>query len=416
MSLRQGCFSNVLRTERHRQSYGTSGKRIKMRVAFIPVRGGSKSIPLKNIKIMNGKPLVYWTVKAAAECAEIDKVYVATDSGKIRDTVAAFGMEKVEVITRSAESASDTASTEFAMLEFAEKYDFESIVLVQATSPLLTSEDLSRGCKLFEKPDVDSVLSVVRQKRFHWEEDTDGYAHATNYDVFHRPRRQEFEGYLVENGAFYITSKKLLMESKNRISGNIKVCEMCEDSFIEIDEPQDWTILETLMKKRRKAAAAKKKIRLVATDCDGVLTDGGMYYSESGDEVKKFNTLDGMGFELLRGQGIKTAIITGETNRMVERRANKLKADDLIMGQKDKLEALEKLCAKYGISMDEAAYIGDDVFDIPAIEACGFGCAPQNALDEVKAKADYTTKAAGGKGCFREMVNVILENNERILN
>lgn len=384
-----------------------------MRVAFIPVRGGSKSIPLKNIKIINGKPLVYWTVKAAAECVEIDKVYVATDSDRIRDTVAAFGMEKVEVIARSAESVSDTASTESAMLEFAEQYDFESIVLVQATSPLLTSDDLSRGCKLFEKSDVDSVLSVVRQKRFHWEEDADGYAHAINYDVFHRPRRQEFEGYYVENGAFYITSKALLCESKNRVSGRIKVCEMCEDSFFEIDEPSDWNIIEGLMKKKVSLKPHAKNIRLVATDCDGVLTDGGMYYSESGDEIKRFNTLDGMGFECLRNQGIKTAIITGETNRMVENRAKKLKVDDLIMGQKNKLEALEKLCAKYEISFDEVAYIGDDVFDIPAIEACGFGCAPQNALDEVKAKADYTTKAAGGKGCFREMVNFILSNNKK---
>ena len=380
-----------------------------MRVAFIPVRGGSKSIPLKNIKIMNGKPLVYWTVKAAAECAGIDRVYVATDSEKIRETVEAFEMDKVEVIERSAESASDTASTEFAMLEFAEKYEFESIVLIQATSPLLTSEDLDKGCKLFEAPGTDSVLSVVRQKRFHWEEDSNGYVHATNYDVFHRPRRQEFDGYLVENGAFYFTSKKLLMESKNRISGNIKACEMCEDSFIEIDEPSDWIILESLMKKKLVEKNAGKKIRLVATDCDGVLTDGGMYYTESGDELKKFNTLDGMGFELLRNHGIKTAIITGENTELVRRRAQKLKVDDLIMGEKDKLGALEGLCSKYGISLEEVAYIGDDVFDIPAIKACGFGCAPVNALNEVKESADYVTKKAGGQGCFREVVEKFFE-------
>lgn len=375
-----------------------------MRVAFIPVRGGSKSIPLKNIKIMNGKPLVYWTVKAAVDCVGIDKVYVATDSEKIRETVEAFVMDKVEVITRSAESASDTASTEFAMLEFAEKYEFDSIVLIQATSPLLSSEDLDRGCRLFAEPETDSVLSVVRQKRFHWKENADGFAYATNYDVFHRPRRQEFEGYLVENGAFYITSKKLLMESKNRISGNIKACEMREESFIEIDEPQDWIILESLMKKRENTQKAKKTIRLVATDCDGVLTDGGMYYSESGDELKKFNTLDGMGFELLRNHGIKTAIITGESTELVKRRAQKLKVDDLIMGEKDKLGALKRLCEKYEISLEEAAYIGDDIFDIPAIEACGYGCAPQNALDEVKESAKFVTKLSGGKGCLREMV------------
>jgi len=113
-----------------------------MNVAFIPVRGGSKSIPLKNIKEINGKPLVYWTIKAACECKFIDKVYVATDSVEIKEVINRFQnqdgkFDKVCVIGRSAESATDTASTEFAMLEFAEHYEFDNIVLIQATSPLL---------------------------------------------------------------------------------------------------------------------------------------------------------------------------------------------------------------------------------------------------------------------------------------
>lgn len=228
----------------------------KMNVAFIPVRGGSKSIPLKNIKLMCGKPLVYWTIKAACSCQYIDVIYVATDSDKIREVVDSFksGAEsntfaKVQVIDRSAESASDTASTEFAMLEFARKYEFENIVLIQATSPLLSSEDLGHGFEAFNKAGTDSVLSVVRQKRFCWENNELGFAKPTNYDVFNRPRRQEFDGYLVENGAFYITSKENLIRYQNRVSGNIVAVEMNEDSFFEIDEPSDWLIIEALMKK-----------------------------------------------------------------------------------------------------------------------------------------------------------------------
>lgn len=224
-----------------------------MNVAFIPVRGGSKSIPLKNIKPINGKPLVYWTVKAASQCKYIDKVYVATDSDEIKKTVESFKAEdaiftKVEVIGRSAESASDTASTESAMLEFAEKYDFENIVLVQATSPLLKADDLDKGFEAFNTEGTDSVLSTVRQKRFNWQINEEGYAYPTNYDVFKRPRRQEFDGYLVENGAFYISSKEDLLRTKNRISGNIKAVEMPEETFFEIDEPSDWIIIEGLMK------------------------------------------------------------------------------------------------------------------------------------------------------------------------
>ena len=228
---------------------------INMNVAFIPVRGGSKSIPLKNIKPINGKPLVYWTVKAACESNYIDVVYVSTESENIRRVINEIKLQndsvcfnKLNIIDRSVESASDTASTEFVMLEFAGKYDFDNICLIQATSPMLKSSDIDNGFKLFNSDETDSVLSVVRQKRFNWSTDDNGFVHPLNYDLFNRPRRQEFDGYLVENGAFYITSKRDLLNSKNRLSGNIKAHEMDESSYFEIDEPSDWIITEELLK------------------------------------------------------------------------------------------------------------------------------------------------------------------------
>ena len=387
-----------------------------MNVAFIPVRGGSKSIPLKNIKPISGKPLVYWTVKAACACKYIDKVFVATDSDKIKETVEGFktGIEadlfsKAEVIGRSAESASDTASTEFAMLEFAGNYEFDNIVLVQATSPLLQASDLDHGFEAFKSQGTDSVLSVVRQKRFHWGNDEDGYAHPTNYDVFHRPRRQEFEGYLVENGAFYISSKADLIKHRNRVSGNIKTVEMNEDTFFEIDEPSDWVIIEALMKKNGITAPQEiPEIKMLLTDCDGCLTDGGMYYSEHGDELKKFNTRDGMGFALLRERGIITGIITSENVELNRRRAEKLKLDILESGCKDKLSAIKRLCEERGVSLQNVCYIGDDINDIDAIQAAGYGCCPSDATEEVKQISDYVTTANGGEGVIREVVNRII--------
>ena len=387
-----------------------------MNVAFIPVRGGSKSIPLKNIKPICGKPLVYWTVKAACGCKYIDRVYIATDSDKIRETVEEFksGVEsdvfsKAEVIGRSAESASDTASTEFAMLEFASNYEFDNIVLVQATSPLLQSGDLDRGFLAFEEEGTDSVLSVVPQKRFHWARDDQGFAHSANYDVFHRPRRQEFDGYLVENGAFYISSKADLLKSQNRVSGNIKAVEMSEDTFFEIDEPSDWVIIEALMKKNGITAPEDKpEIKMLLTDCDGCLTDGGMYYSEKGDELKKFNTRDGMGFGMLRKQGVIAGIITSEIVDLNRRRAEKLKLDILEAGCKDKAAAIKRLCEQYGIVQENVCYIGDDINDIEAIKMVGFGCCPADAMPEVKAVADYVSVVKGGEGVIREVVDKIL--------
>lgn len=394
-----------------------------MNVAFIPVRGGSKSIPLKNIKEINGRPLVYWTVRAACACEKIDKVYVATDSVKIKNTIADFvnreggKFEKVSIISRSEESASDTASTEFAMLEFADDYEFDNIVLIQATSPLLQSSDLDRGFAEFEKKGVESVISVVRQKRFNWRYNDKGLVEPINYDVYNRPRRQEFDGYLVENGAFYITRKKDLLKSKNRISGNISAVVMCEDSFVEIDEPSDWFIVEALMKKNGIFPPQDNlaDIKMFLTDCDGCLTDSGMYYTENGDEIKKFNARDGVGLSLLRQNGFIVGIVTGEDRELNKRRAAKLKLDIIEGGCTDKVEVIKGLCKKYDIGFENVAYVGDDINDLEVIKLVGFSACPSDAIADVKAIVDYVADSEGGAGVIREVAEYILNQHKRLL-
>ena len=383
-----------------------------MNVAFIPVRGGSKSIPLKNIKPICGKPLVYWTVKAACECRYIDKVYVSTDSEVIRNAVQRFageisGADKIEVIGRSPETATDRASTESAMLEFAEHYIFDNIILVQATSPMLTAGDLNGGYELYATDNTDSVLSVVKQYRFLWKQDKEENAVPMNYEVFHRPRRQEFDGYLMENGAFYICSRENLLKTGNRLSGNIKAYEMDADTAFEIDEPSDWIIIEALMKKNGLLLDKDpdtKKIKMFLTDCDGCLTDGGMYYSENGDELKKFNTKDGMGLSNIRNKGVVTGIITGENTKIVERRAEKLHINELHQGVTDKLSVVRELAKKYHVSLEEVAYVGDDVNDIPVMEQVGFPCTVNDANSKVKELATYISSYNGGDGAIRDII------------
>lgn len=385
-----------------------------MNVAYIPVRGGSKSIPLKNIKLFCGKPLVYWTIKACSECQDIEVVYVATDSEKIKHTINEFCFDNVVVIGRSAESASDSASTESAMLEFAEKFDFDNIVLVQATSPLLTAEDLSEGFKTFNLDNIDSVLSVVPQKRFIWELNIDGIASPTNYDYTKRPRRQEYDAYYVENGAFYITSRKQLLRDRCRLSGRIGVTVMRESNYFEIDEPSDWIILEALKKYELNAASSLSldDIKMVLTDCDGTLTDGGMYYSEKGECMKRFNARDGQGFSLLRERGIITGIITGESTGFSVARAEKLHLDECLTGVNDKILAIEKLCTKHNIKLSQVAYIGDDKNDIDVLTAVGFGACVADASNEAKAVSKYVCSTDGGKGAVREVIDLILAHKQ----
>lgn len=384
-----------------------------MNVAFIPARGGSKAIPLKNIRLLYGKPLIYWTSKAACESKYIDKVYVATDSEEIKECVQNIKssggdkFSKLEVIGRSKDNASDTASTESAMLEFANNYEFDVIVLIQATSPLIEGEDIDNSFEIYNSDDTDSVLSVVHQKRFLWEKIGDVIV-PQNYDVYARPRRQDFEGFYLENGALYITSREALMKSRNRVSGKIKAYVMPEDTAIEIDEYSDFYIVEALLEKRMKQKRmmrSKKTIKMIVMDCDGCLTDGGMYYSENGDELKKFNTKDGMAISRIRDKGIITGIITGEVRMLNRRRADKLRINFIKEGVMDKARELKKVCEEYNISCDEVLYIGDDVNDIEAMKLAGLAACPLDADERVKANADFISNQKGGYGAVREIID-----------
>jgi N-acylneuraminate cytidylyltransferase len=381
-------------------------------IAFVPVRGGSKSIPLKNIKLFCKKPLVYWIVDALQHSDRIDKIIVATDSDEIENVVANFHFPKVDIYRRSVENATDTASTESVMLEYIDQANLsvdDLFLLVQVTSPLTETRHFDEALEIYLQGNFDSLLSCVRNYRFFW--NTDGTS--KNYDYRNRPRRQDFEGELMENGAFYINKVKNIITSQNRLSGKIGIYEMPEYTAMEIDEPDDWDILESLMYRHILSKCPKKKIKLFLTDVDGVLTDGGMYYSESGDELKKFNTRDGMAFELLRKAGIKTGIITSENTKIVENRARKLKVDYLYQGQFEggKLAVAKTICEKERITLDEVAYIGDDINCYELLEAVGLKACSANAVERIKNIPNIIClNKKGGEGAVRELVESLLLN------
>lgn len=217
-------------------------------IAFIPVRGGSKSIPLKNIKPFCGKPLVCWNIEALEACPLIDEVVVATDSDEIEQVVLAGNYKKSHIYRRSAENACDSASTESVMLEYIHYAQLSQEVifmLVQATSPLTQTSHFTEALKQYGQGKYDSMLTCVRNKRFFW--NVDGTS--MNYDYKHRPRRQEFDGMLMENGAFYINTVANILKSGNRLSGCIGIYEMPEYTSFEIDEPDDWAVMENLMRR-----------------------------------------------------------------------------------------------------------------------------------------------------------------------
>ncbi len=158
-----------------------------------------------------------------------------------------------------------------------------------------------------------------------------------------------------------------------------------------------------------------QKIRLVVMDVDGTLTDGKVYYSKNGEELKSFSIRDGMGIELLHQNGIATGIITTETSQIVTARAMKLKIEHVILGSKNKLKDLISLCDEIGLTLDEVAFIGDDINDIQALQSAGFSACPDDAIKYVKDKVDYISAYNGGNGAVREIIELILEaQNKKI--
>lgn len=212
---------------------------------LVPLRGGSKSIPKKNIKLIAGKPLAFWAVDEALKCEKINQIFISTDSNEIADIFSGYD-ERLHIIERPSQYATDEASTESVMLHALPCITTESLITMQATSPLVTSRDLMEAMFLFESGQYDSLLTAVRLKRFLWTDE----CKPVNYNPLKRPRRQEFLGTLMENGAFYITRKQILSEQRCRLGGVIGIYEMDEYSSLELDEPNDWVLIESLLKER----------------------------------------------------------------------------------------------------------------------------------------------------------------------
>lgn len=150
--------------------------------------------------------------------------------------------------------------------------------------------------------------------------------------------------------------------------------------------------------------------KLILTDIDGVWTDGGMYYDETGNEWKKFHTYDSAGVLFAHENNIPVGILTGEKTNIVQRRAEKLKIDFLFQGVKNKLEVAHQLCEKLNITLKDVAYIGDDINDIELLSAVGISATPNSAPLYVQKHAQHIMSKKGGEGCFREFVEWILAN------
>ncbi len=382
------------------------------KIGFIPLRKNSKGIKNKNKRKMVGRPLFTW-VLGEAIFSDLDKVYVYTDD---EDIITFINKEyswttKVEAMMRSDESASDIASTESAILEFCDKIDddFDVFCLLQATSPFTTRDDINNCLNRVKGTDYDSALTVVNTHRFTWNEN----GTPINYDVFNRPRRQDFEGLLVENGAVYTTTRQSLKAIRNRLGNKVAVVEMPEDTLFEIDSESDWIVVEQLLINRQKSKKKTNKITHFVLDVDGVFTDGTVFYSKDGELTKQFDMRDGMGLEILRECNVEVMVMTSEQSEIVAQRMKKLKIENVYLGVKDKFSLLNHITQNKSLSISNIAYIGDDVNDLANICSVGWSLTPNNATQIVKQHADVVLPKDSGNGAIRAACEFIMNYNKR---
>lgn len=209
-------------------------------VSLTLARGGSKGLPRKNLALLQGRPLIYYAIEAS-KTSKVDQTWVSTEDKEIASVSLSLG---ASVIDRPDDLATDTSKCEESLLHFAENVDFDIIVFIQTTSPLVTSEDINKGIDLLQTGDYDSVFSVTEE---HWVPKWTKDMTPINWDHFKRPRRQEMETTFIENGAFYITTKNFLLKHKNRYGGNIGYVEIPLSRSFQIDSLEELELIGKLL-------------------------------------------------------------------------------------------------------------------------------------------------------------------------
>ncbi|OCQ94469.1 acylneuraminate cytidylyltransferase [Nostoc sp. MBR 210] len=220
-------------------------------ISIIPARGGSKGVPGKNIRVIKGKHLIAYSIQDAQEAHLVDQVYVSTDDSEIASVSRNYG---AEVIQRPIELATDTASSESALIHALTEIEKtgvnpDLVVFLQCTSPLRTGSDIDRAIEQLRSENADSLLSVSPTHRFLWHQ-VNGVAQSINYDYSQRPRRQDMNPQYMENGSIYIFKPWVLKELNNRLGGKISLFAMNEEQSHEIDSLDDFEYVEFLLSKQ----------------------------------------------------------------------------------------------------------------------------------------------------------------------
>ncbi|MCW2873631.1 acylneuraminate cytidylyltransferase [Actinacidiphila oryziradicis] len=398
-------------------------------LAVIPARGGSKGVPGKNLAPVGGIPLVARAVRECVAAGHVTHVVVSTDDPSIAEVARSAG---AEVVLRPADIAGDTATSEAAVLHAMDAHEaahggapVDIVLLVQCTSPFITSEEIDGVAEAVISGGADTAHTVAPFHGFVWREDTDAApdapgpraarsasgAFGVNHDKAGRPRRQDRPQEFMETGTAYAMRADGFRDRRHRFFGRTVLVKTDPARVLEIDEPGDMIRARALAPiydaDRAGALPTLDDIDAVVLDFDGTQTDDTVLVDSEGKETVAVHRGDGLGIAALRSAGLPVLILSTETNPVVAARARKLRVP-VLHGIDRKDLALKQWCEEQGITPERVLYVGNDVNDLPCFELVGWPTAVANAHDVVRASARSITATPGGHGAIREIASWIL--------
>lgn len=379
-------------------------------VGFVPARIGSKRVAEKNLQKILGVPLFLWAANNLNRVLPKDHIYIDSNSKDILNLAEKFGFQTIERPEDLATNA--TNGNEFMLWEVS-NVDADIYIQHLPPMPFLSKNTLEKAIKKITDTGHDSAFTALKEKLYLWSKS------GPKYDIQNIPNSFDLETTIIEGMGCYVTTKESILNNKTRVGKNPAIIEMDKFESIDIDYPEDLELARSIARglgfdspytSGINSMLKAKNIKMVVFDIDGVMTDGGMYYTETGDEMKKFNTKDGIAIKNLKEKGYKVGFLSSGFNRkIIENRAKLFNADYVYVGTNEKLEILTEWCKECNITTDEVAYVGDDVNDIKLIDKVGFFACPSDAIGDIKNKSTVVLQSMGGKGCIREFVDSYIE-------
>ncbi len=381
-------------------------------VAVIPARGGSKSIPRKNLALFGGIPLIGRTISAALNAALIDEVYCTSDDAEILSCAAQHG---AKIIQRPGELAQDKSSSELALLHALDVIEQAGqpvgvVVFLQCTSPFTTSDDIDLLVNVLRhSPNADCSLLVAASHTFLWRANEAGHAVGINHNhEVQRLLRQDLPPEYQETGAGYAMHVDAFRRVGRRFCGNVALA-ISKSPAIEIDEIADLEHARAIFASHtRPSYPGLKHVKALVTDFDGVHTDDKVIVADDGSESVRCSRSDGYGYSLLKTLRIRPLIISREKNLVVSERARKLSIE-VLQGVENKLEVLSSWLNENQLSWKDIAYIGNDLNDLECLERAGHPYLTADAHESVHGKGFSVLTKAGGNGAIRELIDHLVK-------